>query len=148
MNIEFLTNLGLSEETASVILDEVNVLLEIEFARGEKEGLSQLESYKRSEYIEDELSKTKAKNPELLKSLLDFDAVLYEDGEFSGLIEQLDRLREENPFLFEEEAAIPKFSRKAKSCDQITKKDFDAMPYAQRVSLFSKNPALYNELKG
>lgn len=148
MNIEFLTNLGLSEETASAVLEEVKSLLENEFARGEKEGLAQLENYKLSEYIENELSKTKAKNPELLKSLIDFDAVLYEDGAFSGLSEQIDLIREENPFLFEEETAVPKFSRKAKSCDQITKKDFDAMPYAQRVSLFSKNPALYNELKG
>ncbi|MBR2917099.1 MAG: phage scaffolding protein [Clostridia bacterium] len=148
MNIEFLTNLGLSEETASVILDEVKLLLEEEFSRGEKEGLSQLDKYKFDEAVENELIKTKAKNPELLKSLLDFDSVLYEDGEFLGLTEQLDRLKEENPFLFEEEGTAPKFSRKAKGDDHITKKDFDAMPYAQRVSLFSKNPALYNELKG
>ena len=148
MNIEFLTDLGLSEETASLILDEVKVLLEEEFARGEKEGQKELENYKLSEYIEGELLKAKAKNPELLKSLLDLDSVLYENGEFSGLIEQLDLIKEENPFLFEEETSAPKFTRKAKSCDQITKKDFDAMPYAQRVSLFSKNPALYNELKG
>ena len=148
MNIEFLTNLGLTEETATLILEEVKSLLQSEFARGEKEGLSQLESYKFEQAIENELNKANAKNPALLKSLLDLEAVLYEDGEFVGLSEQLDQLREENPFLFEEEAHAPKFSRKAKSCDQITKKDFDAMPYAQRVSLFSKNPALYNELKG
>ena len=148
MNIEFLTQLGISEETATVILDEVNTLLEKEFSRGEENGLMELDNYKFNQAVDSEIAKTNAKNPALLKSLIDFESVLYENGEFLGLAEQIEHIKEENPFLFEEETSAPKFSKKANSADKITKKDFDAMPYSMRVNLFSKNPALYNELRG
>ena len=148
MNIDFLTQLGISEETATIILDEVNSLLEKEFSRGEESGLLELDNYKFNQAVDSEIAKTKAKNPALLKSLLDFESVLYENGEFLGLSEQIGHIKEENPFLFEEEISAPKFSKKANSADKITKKDFDAMPYSKRVNLFSQNPALYNELRG
>ncbi len=148
MNIEFLTNLGLDEETADIILSEVNSLIEKEYSRGENDGLAQLDKYKFDTAVDSEIAKANAKNPALLKSLLDFEGVLYENGEFLGLNEQINLIKEENPFLFEEEVSVPKFSRKANSADKITKKDFDAMSYSQRVNLFSKNPALYNELRG
>lgn len=148
MNIEFLTNLGLSDEVCSAILDEVSSSLEAEYNRGLKEGFEKLDEFKFMQSITDELNKTNAKNPEILKSLIDFEAVSFENGEVVGLTEQIELLREENPFLFEEETVSPKFSRRPKSSGEITKKDFDSMAYKERVSLFSKNPALYKRLKG
>lgn len=148
MNIEFLKNLGISEEASSAILAELENELLSEYDRGLSEGLSHLDEFKLNLAIEDELSKADAKNPQLLKSLIDFDSVYLEDGELIGLLEQIDLIKSENPFLFNEDAPAPKFSRRAESSDKITKKDFDAMPYAERVKLFSTNPSLYNQLKG
>lgn len=147
MNIETLTNLGLSEEASASLLAEIETALNAEYERGLSEGQALLDEFKFNQAIAEALLETDAKNPEILKALIDFSAITSENGEIIGLSEQLEAIRQENPFLFEDNS-VPKFTRRPKSSDQITKKDFDAMSYSDRVKLFSKNPALYNSLKG
>ncbi len=147
MNIETLTNLGLSEEASASLLAEIETALNEEYERGLSEGQALLDEFKFNQAIAEALLETDAKNPEILKALIDFSAITSENGEIIGLSEQLEAIRQENPFLFEDNS-VPKFTRRPKSSDQITKKDFDAMSYSDRVKLFSKNPALYNSLKG
>lgn len=147
MNIETLINLGLSEEASLSLLSEIESALSAEYERGLREGQNQLEEFKFNQAVAEILSDTDAKNPEVLKALIDFNSVSFENGEITGLSEQIDAIRQENPFLFDDGSA-PKFTRRPKTSDEITKKDFDNMAYADRVKLFSKNPALYKSLKG
>ena len=147
MNIDTLTNLGLSEEASLSLLSEIESSLSAEYERGLSEGQNQLEEFKFNQAVTEILSDTDAKNPEVLKALIDFNSVSFENGEISGLSEQIDAIRQENPFLFDDSSA-PKFTRRPKTSDEITKKDFDNMSYSDRVKLFSKNPALYKSLKG
>lgn len=147
MNInEMIKPMLSAEETASVV-SEIETALTEEYQRGLQEGRSMLEEYKFKLALSEALSKTDAKNPEVLKALIDFSAISNEDGEIRGLSEQIQKLKRENPFLFEDRTA-PRFTRKPKSAAQISKKDFDLMSYSERTRLFAKNPALYKSLKG
>ena len=147
MNIENLTNLGLSEEASATLLSDIETALNNEYERGLNEGKALLDEFKLNQALSEALLKANSKNPEILKSLIDLSVISMENGEVTGLSEQLDAIRKDNPFLFEDDFT-PKFSRKIKSSGQITKKDFDTMSYSDRIKLFSKNPALYNSLKG
>lgn len=147
MNIENLTNLGLSEEVAASLLSEIETALSSEYEKGLKDGQAQLEEFKFNQAVSKILSETDAKNPEVLKALIDFSAISYEGDEIIGLSEQIDAIRQENPFLFDD-GSTPKFTTRPKTSNEISKKDFDKMSYTERVKLFSKNPALYKSLKG
>lgn len=148
MNIEFLKGLGLDDETASAVMSEIDSALSAEYERGLLEGQSQLDEFKNEQALNNELSKSGAKNPEILKPLIDLTSVSFENGEIRGLDEQIEKIRQENPFLFEDDKPAPRFTLRPESSDKITKKSFDKMSYMDRVKLYSKNPALYNKLKG
>lgn len=148
MNIEFLKELGLSDEIISSVMPQIQTALDAEYERGLSDGTAQMEELKMAQAVDAALSATGAKNPQLLKKLIDISALSLEDGEIVGLDEQIEEIRQENPFLFEEENPAPKFTLRTKSSDKITKQSFDKMSYMDRVKLYSKNPALYNKLKG
>ncbi len=148
MNTEFLKGLGLSDEAALAVMTEYEKALAMEYERGLSEGKAQLDSLKLEQLIDGEISKTNAKNPDLIKKLIDTDAITIENGEVTGLSEQLEVIRQENPFLFEEAAPAPKFTARPKTSDSLTKASFDKMSYMDRVKLYSKNPALYRKLNG
>ena len=65
---------------------------------------SELSKTKLNSVISDELSKTNARDPKVIKALLDLDAIqLAEDGKLKGLSEQLASLQESQAYLFEGE---------------------------------------------
>lgn len=148
MTIEFLKSLGLDEDKATALLQEIEALICAEYERGLAEGRASLDEYKANQAVSAVLNSCGAKNPELLKSLIDMDALVFENGEVSGLKEQIAAIKQENPFLFEEEQPSPHFSAKVKSENKISKKSFDKMSYMDRVKLYSTNPTLYKQLIG
>lgn len=50
-----------------------------------------------------ELSKFKAKDIDLLKAKIDNSKVIYKDGKFAGLNEQIDALKKSHPYIFEDD---------------------------------------------
>ena len=59
--------------------------------------------------VERALASAKAKNSKAVKALLDFDSLkLSDDGELEGITDQLNSIKEENDFLFESEAPVPR----------------------------------------
>lgn len=147
MNIEFLKNLGLSEEDISSIAEEEKKSAEAEYERGRAEEREKNEKLLLSRRIDEELLSSRPKNPALLKRLLDLEKVSSEGEEITGLSAQIDALREENPFLFEEDTAAPRFTLRPKKSDELSRESFSRLSYLDRVKLFSKNPTLYNKLK-
>ncbi len=148
MNIEFLKGLGLDDETASKILDKFETAQIAEYERGLSDGSAQLDELKLSQLIDLELGKFNAKNPDILKKLIDISLITLEEGQLVGLSEQIEAIKQENPFLFEDDAPAPRFTVRPKASDTVSKASFDKMSYMDRVKLYSKNPALYKKLKG
>ncbi len=148
MNTEFLKELGLTDDIISAITEEMQSALEAEYERGLTDGTASLNEFKTQQAIDEALKDFGAKNPNLLKKLIDLSLISIEEGKISGLDEQIEAIKKENPFLFDEEVQSPKFTRQPKSTDRITKASFDKMSYMERVKLYSKNPALYKKLKG
>jgi len=58
--------------------------------------------------VEKELLKNNARNPKAVKALLELDKVDVGDEGVKGLSEQLEKLRESEPYLFEGESKTPK----------------------------------------
>lgn len=89
------------------------------------------------------------KNPKILTSLLNKQAIeLKEDGTITGLTEQIEALKESDPYLFAESkpvGVVPGESN-ANPNPGITKEQFNKMSYKDRVALQESDPALYTEL--
>ena len=142
--IELLKGFGVPEE----LLEKIKDALCAEYERGLESGRAELAEFKTDEAVNAAIEAANAKNPQLLKSLIDFTAVTLDgNGELCGLSEQIEKIKAENPFLFNEETPSPKFTSKAKGKPNLSKAGFDAMPYIERVKLFSSNPSLYNQLR-
>ena len=86
MNQEFLSGLGLEEETVTQILEE--------YDRERQETALQNELHK-------QLELAGAKSVKAAVALLDYEGLSLEDGNISGLSEQLSVLKEEHPYLFQ-----------------------------------------------
>lgn len=88
MNQEFLSGLGLEEETVTQILEEVE--------REQQQTLFQTELHK-------QLELAGAKSVKAAVALLDQEGLSLEEGTISGLSEQLSQLKEDHPYLFQTE---------------------------------------------
>lgn len=64
------------------------------------------EQQERDSALMQALDKTNTLDADLLKSCIDMDALVYKDGKYIGLDEQLESIKENKPYLFE--AAKPK----------------------------------------
>lgn len=131
-------------------LEDVDIekLKEAEFKRGKAEGTAELEKYKFDNALDAELTKSGAKNAKVLRSLLKLDDIKLDGETFTGLSEQLEQIKTDNGYLFENsESTKPAFSSGIESRGgEITKEVFGKMGYKERLNLFNDNPELYNEL--
>lgn len=74
------------------------------FEKAQEESKKQLEALRYEHALEGALTSAKARNVKAVKALLEADKIkLNKDGSFSGLSEQLDALKKDNGYLFEEE---------------------------------------------
>ncbi len=111
MKKDFLEELGIDGETADKVISEGERELEaLSLENGElKRQLSALEeelSAARMDFaLDGELTRFGAKNNKAVKALLNMDGISLDGGKLTGLSEQLERLKEENGFLFGADAA-------------------------------------------
>ncbi len=92
--------------------------------------------------VEEELKKAKPKNLKALSALIDFDSVSLSGGELNGLSEQLEKLRKECDFLFEDEKK-PRFTGSVATQE---KTDISNLGYKERLKLYKEMPELYKQL--
>jgi len=120
-------------------------------AKYEKEKESFLKdtlNIKKEYALELALKEEKPRNTKALKALLDFDLITYEDGVLNGFSEQIEKIKKENAFLFEESTIKPQFSRSVSGADtELTKEDFKKLSYMEKLKLKKEAPKIYNELK-
>lgn len=92
--------------------------------------------------VAEELKSAKPKNLKALEALIDFDSITLSDGEIKGLSEQLEKLRAECGFLFEDEKK-PKFTD---SPANDAKTDISSLGYKERLRLYKEMPEIYKQL--
>jgi hypothetical protein len=86
---------------------DIEAIKKEQFDLGKQEGSKDVETFKKSVALKEALSGSKAKDIDLLSTLIDNEKVKYEekDGKYTvtGLDEQIKDIREKKSFLFEEE---------------------------------------------
>lgn len=126
--------------------DEYKEKYETAKAEAEKE----LEKIRFDYEIDKALSGAKAKNTKAVKALLDLENLKLTDEKILGLDEQLEKIKEDNEFLFEveEKEKAPNIVRPGGSNEPkgITKEQFNKMGYLERVKLKQKDESLYEKL--
>lgn len=95
--------------------------------------------------ISDTLDKANSKNKKALSALIDFDKVSFEDGKLIGLIEQIEALKQECDYLFNDsETDKPKFTNGLGAFEN--KLDMSGLSYSERLRLYKEMPELYKKL--
>lgn len=93
------------------------------------------------------LDGAKSKNNKAVKALLDIDSIKYQEGKFEGLEGQLETLKKEASYLFNDEVQGGQGGfNPGGSANEMTKEEFSNLGYTQRVELMQNNPTLYSEL--
>lgn len=95
------------------------------FEKAEKDAKEQLEKLQFDHLLEKALTGARAKNAIAVKALLDMEGLKLNNDEIVGLNEQLEKIKEENDYLFEVEDTdpAPKFTTKTnRIVDNDTKK--------------------------
>lgn len=100
--------------------------------------------------VERSLLSVKAKNAKAVRALLDLEGATAKDGHIKGLDEQLTKLKESDPYLFEVDSvptgAKPGEPSGTKMHSDITATSFAQMSYLERVKLQEDNPEAYQQL--
>jgi hypothetical protein len=92
---------------------------------------------------------SKPRDVDLVRGLIDMQKVsVGEDGEISGVFEQLEDIKQQKPFLFGAQALAGR-TPVAGGDDSIsiTSEQFEKMSYREKVEMYEKSPELYKQLK-
>lgn len=120
------------------------------YETAKEDAEKELDKIKFNYEIDKALSGAKAKNTKAVKALLDMENLKLADEKILGLDEQLEKIKEENDFLFEAEDKNkpPRIIRPGGSDEPkgITKEQFNKMGYLERVKLKQKDESLYEKL--
>lgn len=92
------------------------------------------------------LRDAKAKNPKAVRALLDSESIKYENGELSGLSEQLEKLKKSDDYLFVAEGLKGNTPPQGGTPPAITKEQFASMSYLEKVELHNKDADLFRQL--
>lgn len=112
---------------------------------------SEIKQLKIDHAVQAAILNAKGKNPKAIKALLDLEgAELLEDGTVKGLKDQLETIAKSDSYLFSTETTRTlKGAKVGESKDgtgEVTKEQFAAMGYKERLELFNSNQELYNTL--
>jgi hypothetical protein len=128
---EFLTGLGVAEESVDAILQKNN---------------EELDLLRIDNAISNIMLKKGTKNLEAAMKLFDKDGISICDGQIVGVEEKIEEFVKNNDFLFQNDSK-PVFSAPTNnSKPQLTKDEFSKMGYNKRLKLFNENPNVYKEL--
>lgn len=107
-----LTDLQKKAKDNKELTDEIDRLKQ-ENENSTQELQQKLEQQEFNFKLEKELSGAKARDVRAVKPFLDMESIKLKDGEFEGLKDQLDKVKEEHGYLFEEEQQTgkPSFSQ-------------------------------------
>jgi len=124
----------ISEEEKEAVLK----ILESEYEKGKQDAKSEYEKIDFDQALSSRLSDSGALCEKATIAVMDMENVVFENGEFLGLDEEIERVKAEYAFLFKQE--VPHFSTGDGMEDE---QDISALNYMERLRLFKENPDLY-----
>ena len=114
------------------------------YARGVADSEKKFADAEFERLLVSELKNAGAKNDKAIRALLDMEKISLKDGVITGLLEQLDVLKAECDYLFNEDETKPRFtSGISGSSDKI---DFSKLSYKERLKLYKESPELYKSM--
>ena len=117
---------------------EIEKALLSKYKQGKSDQLKEEEKKSFELALDEALEKAGAIDAKVSRTVIDLDSVIYESGEFLGLTEEIDRIKNEYAFLFHQDT--PQFTRGANNSGDV---DVSALNYLERLKLYRENPELY-----
>lgn len=98
--------------------------------------------------LESALRDAKSKNPKAVKALLNMENIKLDGDKLLGLDEQLEGLKKSDDYLFVSDGLKGKTPHQGGSggANTLTKEQFQAMTYTEKVNLYNENKELYEKL--
>lgn len=144
-DIEALKKSNADNAELSKQIDELNTAQ----LKREAEYTAQIQKMELDGIVERTLLSSKVKNAKAVRALLDLEDAKVKDGTIKGLDDQLTKLKESDPYLFESESkptgVTPGEPHGGQGSTGITQEQFNKMGYLQRAKLKEDDPNAYSE---
>ena len=144
-DIEALKKSNADNAELSKQIDELNAAQ----LKREAEYTAQIQKMELDGIVERTLLSSKVKNAKAVRALLDLEDAKVKDGAIKGLDDQLTKLKESDPYLFESESkpsgVTPGEPHSGQGSTGITQEQFNKMGYLQRAKLKEDDPNAYSE---
>ena len=144
-DIETLKKTNADNAELSKQIDELNAAQ----LKREEEYTAQIQKMELDGIVERTLLSSKVKNAKAVRALLDLEGAKVKDGTIKGLDDQLTKLKESDPYLFESESkpsgVTPGEPHGGQGSTGITQEQFNKMGYLQRAKLKEDDPNAYSE---
>ena len=115
----------------------------------DEEYTAQIHKMELDGIVERTLLSSKVKNAKAVRALLDLEDAKVKDGTIKGLDDQLTKLKESDPYLFESDSkptgVTPGEPHGGQGSTGITQEQFNKMGYLQRAKLKEDDPNAYSE---
>lgn len=115
----------------------------------DEEYTAQIQKMELDGIVERTLLSSKVKNSKAVRALLDLEDAKVKDGTIKGLDDQLTKLKESDPYLFESDSkptgVTPGEPHGGQGSTGITQEQFNKMGYLQRAKLKEDDPNAYSE---
>lgn len=144
-DIETLKKANADNAELSKQIDELNAAQ----VKREEEYTAQIQKMELDGIVERTLLSSKVKNLKAVRALLDLEDAKVKDGTIKGLDDQLTKLKESDPYLFESDSkptgVTPGEPHGGQGSTGITQEQFNKMGYLQRAKLKEDDPNAYSE---
>lgn len=144
-DIEALKKSNADNAELSKQIDELNAAQ----LKREAEYTAQIQKMELDGIVERTLLSSKVKNAKAVRALLDLEDAKVKDGTIKGLDDQLTKLKESDPYLFESESkptgVTPGEPHGGQGSTGITQEQFNKMGYLERAKLKEDDPNAYSE---
>ena len=144
-DIETLKKANADNAELSKQIDELNAAQ----LKREEEYTAQIQKMELDGIVERTLLSSKVKNSKAVRALLDLEYAKVKDGTIKGLDDQLTKLKESDPYLFESDSkptgVTPGEPHGGQGSTGITQEQFNKMGYLQRAKLKEDDPNAYSE---
>ena len=144
-DIEALKKSNADNAELSKQIDELNAAQ----LKREEEYTAQIQKMELDGIVERTLLSSKVKNAKAVRALLDLEDAKVKDGTIKGLDDQLAKLKESDPYLFESESkpsgVTPGEPHGGQGSTGVTQEQFNKMGYLQRAKLKEEDPNAYSE---
>lgn len=140
-----LDKLSKDNEELKKSLEEINQMTEQQKAEYE----NRIAAMKKETMLEKELAKYEAKNPVVVKNLLDLERIKMDGDTLIGVKDQIEKLKESDPYLFGKEKEPPNPGNGKPNSNQTVNpfKPGEHFSLAEQIKIKRENPDLAARLK-